>query len=175
MDSSKRSVSRDFPIPRRSPACQRFDLSRRHAPERFEIQEWFSSYTFGARLSHCPPLIRNVSPPLRIWSKRSLRTRGCWLRPATRRSPRLVRLSLFPRSQQMKFTDRTDSFPWCADELPALKDGATWVSKFRNIVDYLRQCSNGAWDLDARLEGLERADSIAYVMSRKKMTQGSAD
>jgi sorting and assembly machinery component 37 len=67
--------------------------------------------------------------------------------------------------------DRTDSFPWCPDELPALKDGATWVSKFRNIVDYLRQYSNGEWDLDSRLEGLERADSIAYVMSRKNETR----
>lgn len=48
-----------------------------------------------------------------------------------------------------------------ADELPALKNGTTWVSRFRNIVDYLRQYSNGAWDLDRDLSGIDRADNIA--------------
>ncbi|KAK1148968.1 hypothetical protein N8T08_007643 [Aspergillus melleus] len=50
--------------------------------------------------------------------------------------------------------------PTC--ELPALKNGTTWVSKFRNIVDYLRQYSNGDWDLDGDLSGLEKADNIAF-------------
>lgn len=50
-----------------------------------------------------------------------------------------------------------------AGELPALKNGATWISKFRNIVDYLRQYSNGDWDLDGDLTGLEKADNIACV------------
>ena len=48
-----------------------------------------------------------------------------------------------------------------ADELPAVKNGTTWVSRFRNIVDYLRQYSNGAWDLDRDLSGFDRADNIA--------------
>lgn len=52
-----------------------------------------------------------------------------------------------------------------ADELPAVKDGSRWVSKFRNIVNYLREYSNGQWDLDAHLSGLEKADNIAYEMS----------
>ncbi|EPS30390.1 hypothetical protein PDE_05341 [Penicillium oxalicum 114-2] len=47
-------------------------------------------------------------------------------------------------------------------ELPALQDGSTWVSRFRNIVDYLRQYSNGEWDLDGSLEGPARADNIAF-------------
>ncbi|KAL4912779.1 Tom37 C-terminal domain-containing protein [Aspergillus aurantiobrunneus] len=47
-------------------------------------------------------------------------------------------------------------------ELPALKNGSTWVSRFRNIVDYLRQYSNGAWDLDRDLSALDRADSAAF-------------
>ncbi|KAL4811024.1 Tom37 C-terminal domain-containing protein [Aspergillus unguis] len=47
-------------------------------------------------------------------------------------------------------------------ELPALKNGSTWVSRFRNIVDYLRQYSNGAWDLDRDLSTLDRADSAAF-------------
>jgi sorting and assembly machinery component 37 len=48
-----------------------------------------------------------------------------------------------------------------ADELPAVKNGTTLVSRFRNIVDYLRQYSNGAWDLDRDLSGFDRADNIA--------------
>ncbi|KAE8148312.1 Tom37 C-terminal domain-containing protein [Aspergillus avenaceus] len=47
-------------------------------------------------------------------------------------------------------------------ELPALRNGSTWVSRFRNIVDYLRQYSNGEWDLDSGLNGSERADNIAF-------------
>ena len=53
------------------------------------------------------------------------------------------------------------------DELPALKNGSTWVSKFRNIVDYLRQYSNGEWDLDGRWNEQERADNIAYVQRNR--------
>ncbi|PKX98305.1 glutathione S-transferase family protein [Aspergillus novofumigatus IBT 16806] len=48
------------------------------------------------------------------------------------------------------------------NELPAVKNGTTWVSRFRNIVDYLRQYSNGAWDLDRDLSGFDRADNIAF-------------
>ncbi|KAL1974399.1 hypothetical protein VTN31DRAFT_4603 [Thermomyces dupontii] len=48
------------------------------------------------------------------------------------------------------------------NELPAVKDGSRWVSKFRNIVNYLREYSNGQWDLDAHLSGLEKADNIAF-------------
>ncbi|OGM43666.1 metaxin [Aspergillus bombycis] len=50
--------------------------------------------------------------------------------------------------------------PTC--ELPALRNGSTWVSRFRNIVDYLRQYSNGEWDLDGGLSGLQRADNIGF-------------
>jgi sorting and assembly machinery component 37 len=47
------------------------------------------------------------------------------------------------------------------DELPALKNGDVWVSKFRNIVDYVRQYSDQAWDLDADWTGLDKADIAA--------------
>jgi sorting and assembly machinery component 37 len=47
------------------------------------------------------------------------------------------------------------------DELPALRNENVWVSGFRNIVFYLRELSEGKWDLDADLEGLEKADCIA--------------
>ncbi|KAH8693763.1 Tom37 C-terminal domain-containing protein [Talaromyces proteolyticus] len=48
------------------------------------------------------------------------------------------------------------------NELPALKDGATWVSKFRNIVDYLRKISDGAWALNSQWTALQEADNIAF-------------
>ncbi|CAI7649444.1 unnamed protein product [Penicillium pancosmium] len=47
-------------------------------------------------------------------------------------------------------------------ELPALQNGAVWVSRFRSIVDYLRQYSKGAWDLDNQLDETSRADNIAF-------------
>ncbi|KAJ5693134.1 hypothetical protein N7462_002557 [Penicillium macrosclerotiorum] len=47
-------------------------------------------------------------------------------------------------------------------ELPAIQNGTVWVSRFRNIVDYLRQYSDGAWDLDHELDETARADSIAF-------------
>jgi len=46
-------------------------------------------------------------------------------------------------------------------ELPALQNGSAWVSRFRNIVDYLRQYSDGAWDLDWQLDESNRADNTA--------------
>ncbi|KAJ5132269.1 hypothetical protein N7448_006427 [Penicillium atrosanguineum] len=48
-------------------------------------------------------------------------------------------------------------------ELPALQNGSTWVSRFRNIVDYLRQYSDGAWDLDRQLDESDRADNTAFA------------
>ncbi|KAJ5574257.1 uncharacterized protein N7459_008684 [Penicillium hispanicum] len=47
-------------------------------------------------------------------------------------------------------------------ELPALQNGAEWVSRFRNIVDYLRQYSHGDWDLDSALDDTARADNTAF-------------
>ena len=37
------------------------------------------------------------------------------------------------------------------------------MSRFRNIVDYLRQYSEGAWYLDQNLDEVQQADSVAYV------------
>lgn len=48
-------------------------------------------------------------------------------------------------------------------ELPALQNGSVWVSRFQNIVDYLRQYSEGAWNLDQNLDKVQRADSVAYA------------
>ncbi|KAL9107924.1 MAG: hypothetical protein Q9227_007246 [Pyrenula ochraceoflavens] len=47
-------------------------------------------------------------------------------------------------------------------ELPALRNGATWVSRFQNIVDYLKKYSAGHWDLDGDLNAEQRADNIAF-------------
>ncbi|KAJ5724179.1 hypothetical protein N7488_002214, partial [Penicillium malachiteum] len=47
-------------------------------------------------------------------------------------------------------------------ELPALQNGPIWVSRFRNIVDYIRKYSNGEWDLDRDLDESDRADNTAF-------------
>ncbi|KAI9715271.1 MAG: hypothetical protein M1812_006082 [Candelaria pacifica] len=49
------------------------------------------------------------------------------------------------------------------DELPALRDGSTWVGGFGNIVQYLKRYSDGKWDLDAELDPEQRADCIAFA------------
>lgn len=54
--------------------------------------------------------------------------------------------------------DRAFAVP---EELPALRDGSTWIGGFRNILDYVRQHSHGQWDLDRELEPQEKADCIA--------------
>ena len=48
-------------------------------------------------------------------------------------------------------------------ELPALKIGTLWISRYRNIFDYLMQYSGGEWDLDRELDQQQWADSVAYV------------
>ncbi|KAL4796564.1 Tom37 C-terminal domain-containing protein [Aspergillus venezuelensis] len=60
-------------------------------------------------------------------------------------------------------------------ELPALKNGSTWVSRFRNIVHYLRQYSEGAWDLDRDLSALDKADSVAFSSFIESRTQALLD
>ncbi|EHY52537.1 hypothetical protein HRR83_006971 [Exophiala dermatitidis] len=46
-------------------------------------------------------------------------------------------------------------------ELPALRNGETWVSGFDNIVAYLKHVSGGEWDLDKDLDDKQRADRAA--------------
>jgi hypothetical protein len=48
-----------------------------------------------------------------------------------------------------------------SDELPALKSGTLWISRYRNIIDYLGKYSAGEWDLDGALSKQQKADSIA--------------
>ncbi|KAL4890043.1 Tom37 C-terminal domain-containing protein [Aspergillus ambiguus] len=67
------------------------------------------------------------------------------------------------------------------NELPALKNGSTWVSRFRNIVDYLRQYSHGEWDLDNKAPSgtqtttQQRADSIAFASFLESRAQPLLD
>ncbi len=49
-------------------------------------------------------------------------------------------------------------------ELPALKSGSLWISRYRNIVDYLRKYLAGLSDLDRGLDELQKADITAYAM-----------
>ncbi|KAL6716719.1 hypothetical protein ACLMJK_006287 [Lecanora helva] len=49
-------------------------------------------------------------------------------------------------------------------ELPALRDGEVTVGGFENIIDYLRQKSNGKWDLDSHFTNpQDRADITAFI------------
>ncbi|KAK2747369.1 hypothetical protein FQN55_005118 [Onygenales sp. PD_40] len=48
------------------------------------------------------------------------------------------------------------------NELPALWTGTRWISRFRNIVEYLSQHSDGEWDLDRWMGHKERADCVAF-------------
>ncbi|KAG5295421.1 metaxin [Histoplasma ohiense] len=48
------------------------------------------------------------------------------------------------------------------NELPALWTGTRWISRFRNIVAYLSQYSDGEWDLDRWMGQKEKADCIAF-------------
>jgi sorting and assembly machinery component 37 len=49
------------------------------------------------------------------------------------------------------------------DELPALKDGDKWVSRFSNIITYLREVSSGDWNLNRSLNRRQEADCIAFT------------
>lgn len=77
--------------------------------------------------------------------------------------------SLSPtRTLSAFFSSRGDESPsdavrQTAEELPALRDGSTWIGGYRDIVDYVRQYSDGRWDLDARLDPRTRADCVAYA------------
>ncbi|KAI9743878.1 MAG: hypothetical protein M1818_002612 [Claussenomyces sp. TS43310] len=47
-------------------------------------------------------------------------------------------------------------------ELPALRNENIWIGGFRNILDYITKLSGGAWSLDADLEGIAKADCVAF-------------
>ena len=49
-----------------------------------------------------------------------------------------------------------------AGELPVLRDGATTVGGFQNIIGYLHTVSDGQWNLDAALDPQQKADCTAY-------------
>lgn len=50
-------------------------------------------------------------------------------------------------------------------QLPALRDGMTWVAGFRGIVEYLRKKSEGQVDIDAFLSDMEKAECTAYAFT----------
>jgi sorting and assembly machinery component 37 len=63
--------------------------------------------------------------------------------------------------QSIQLTYFTETNLCHVDELPTLKSGTIWVSRYRNIVDYLRKYSAGEWNLESGLSKQQRADSIA--------------
>jgi sorting and assembly machinery component 37 len=70
--------------------------------------------------------------------------------------------SLSPTSKSS--SQHVPAFLTSADQLPALRNDNVWIGGFRNIVDFVSQLSNGRWSLDVDLEGIEKADCIAYVL-----------
>ncbi|EEP77510.1 conserved hypothetical protein [Uncinocarpus reesii 1704] len=48
------------------------------------------------------------------------------------------------------------------NELPAVWTGSRWVTGFRNIVEFLKQYSDGEWDLDQWTSPSEQADCVAF-------------
>jgi hypothetical protein len=85
---------------------------------------------------------------LRILSKLCLKANGNWLRILTAAAAQMV---------QPKSRDETDRL----GDLPALEHGEKWVGGFHNIVEYLKEYSQGAWDLDRYLSPVQQADCFA--------------
>jgi len=48
-------------------------------------------------------------------------------------------------------------------ELPAFRDGDTWISGFKSIVGYLESLPNEQWALDRHLSARQGADRTAYI------------
>lgn len=54
-------------------------------------------------------------------------------------------------------------------EFPALRDGDVWIAGYANVVEYLRDVSDGAWDLNRELSSRQQADCTAltaFIISR---------
>ena len=88
---------------------------------------------------------------------------GCLPQAATRPSARQVRphpCSLQDKTALFTLGASAKTGPSHPDELPALRSGTLWISRYRNIVDYPRKLSAGEWDLDRGLSRQQKADSI---------------
>ena len=60
------------------------------------------------------------------------------------------------------------------EELPVLRDRSKTIGGFENIIHYLRERSDGQWDLDQHLSNQkDRADITAYVFHLLLSTQVS--
>jgi sorting and assembly machinery component 37 len=75
--------------------------------------------------------------------------------------PPVSRWQWHPIHSLWKFLFALLTSPHYSDELPALKNGTLWISRYRNIIDYLVKYSAAEWDLDSGLSKLQKADVIA--------------
>lgn len=67
-------------------------------------------------------------------------------------------------------------FPTNLEEFPALHDASTTIGSFQNIIDYLRQKSDGQWNLDAQFDDRkDRADITAFSSHILMSTQPLLD
>lgn len=69
------------------------------------------------------------------------------------------------RGEEWVLVASSDPSVSATSDLPALKSGSLWISRYRNIVNYLKKYSTGESDLDRDLDSLQRADSIAYALT----------
>ena len=130
------------------------------------VRPWSLSSTSGVQLSDSPQLTRNALQQSRTCATVLMMGNGCLYQAATRVLARQVCSMLCScremdsvHSIQLPCFTRTDLSH--LDELPTLKSGTIWISRYRNIVDYLRKYSAGEWDLESGLSKQQRADSIA--------------
>ena len=65
-----------------------------------------------------------------------------------------------PRGEWQLIASSPSLNPTC--ELPALKNDGIWIGGYANIIDYVKQLSKGAWDLDHDLTSYEKADITAF-------------
>jgi sorting and assembly machinery component 37 len=65
--------------------------------------------------------------------------------------------------EEWKVVSNSDPKACPLGELPALKDGDQWVSRFSSIVAYLSGLPNVDWDLDGALSGAQKADCFAFT------------
>ena len=60
-------------------------------------------------------------------------------------------------------------------ELPALRDGDSWIAGYGKIVDYLQDISNGRWSLNENLKSQQHADNAAFTAFIKSRGQPLLD
>ena len=126
---------------------------------------WIWSSTFWARASLCLRLTPNASQPFYTSAKLFHRVNGYlyktlhlhWTTTVRVHSFLLWRCCLLTVRRRALGADKSPN----SGTPPLLKQGSRRISGFRSIVRFLRQYSDGRWDLDANLDEDQTATSTA--------------